>query len=190
MKKIKIVLLPLFLLLFNPSYGQINRQENTMWCWAACVQSVLAQANVHQSQPQIVVRLTGTPQNRPAHVREVVQLLQSYQFRAWSVEYPASPEQLVSTLSNGWKLIALVNPSNNPNVGHFIILQGVENQPGGGSMIRVSDPANGQTYLQHPQQLYQTWKWNYSVVVGTPMGQPAVTGNPGNYQPVAAAYRQ
>nr|WKN40092.1 papain-like cysteine protease family protein [Tunicatimonas sp. TK19036] len=160
----------LIILAFSQSYAQIRQQENTMWCWAACVQSVLAQANVHQSQTEIVARLTGSPQNRPAHVREVVQLLQSYQFRAWEVGYPASADQLFSTLKGGWKLIALVNPSNNPNVGHFIILQGLASWQGQGSgMILVSDPATGQTYQQSPQQLYSAWKWNYSVVVGTPV---------------------
>jgi len=153
------------LLLCGRVFGQIQPQENSMWCWASCVQSVLAQANVHQSQRDIVVRLTGIPQNRPAHVREVVHLLQSYRFRAWEVNHPASPEQLYSTLANGWKLIALVNPSKDPNVGHFIILQGVSPE----GMIIVSDPADGHTYLQAPQQLYQQWHWNYSVVVGTPV---------------------
>lgn len=166
LKKIQRTWLVILLVLaFTQSYAQIQQQENTMWCWAACVQSVLAQANVHQSQTAIVARLTGSPQNRPAHVREVVQLLQSYQFRAWEVGYPASADQLFSTLRNGWKLIALVNPSNNPNVGHFIILQGLASN----NMIMVSDPATGQTYQQAPEQLYQTWKWNYSVVVGTPV---------------------
>ena len=138
-----------------------------MWCWASCVQSVLAQANVYQSQSEIVARLTGIPQNRPAYVGEVVQLLQSFYFRAWEVDHPAPPEQLYNTLASGWKLIALVNPSNNPNVGHFIILQGLS--PKG--MIIVSDPADGRTYLQAPQQLYQQWRWNYSVVVGTPVNE-------------------
>lgn len=158
--------LPL-ILLSSRVFGQIQPQENSMWCWAACVQSVLSQANVHQSQREIVSRLTGIPQNRPAHVREVVQLLHSYRFRSWEVDHPASPEQLYGTLANGWKLIALVNPSNDPNVGHFIILQG--QSPEG--MIIVSDPADGRTYLQAPQQLYQRWQWNYSVVVGTPASE-------------------
>lgn len=165
LKRICYLLLLLFVFLTSEAQAQIRVQENTMWCWAACVQSVLAQADVSQTQTEIVSRLTGTPQNRPAHVKEVVQLLQSYQFRAWEVGYPASPEQLYSTLANGWKLIALVNPSNTPNVGHFIILQGLTPE----GMIRVSDPANGQTYAQAPQQLYNDWRWNYSVVVGTPL---------------------
>lgn len=145
-------------------HAQIRPQENSMWCWASCIQSALDQANVHQSQSQIVARLTGYPQNRPAHINEVVQLLQSYRFRAWSVDYPATPEQLFSTLANGWKLIAFVNPTDNPSVGHFIILQKIS----ANKLIIVSDPANGQTYMQHPQELYNAWKWSRSIVVGTP----------------------
>ncbi|WPP49746.1 cysteine peptidase family C39 domain-containing protein [Catalinimonas niigatensis] len=148
----------------SQGYAQIRPQENSMWCWASCIQSALDQANVYQSQSQIVARLTGYPQNRPAHINEVVQLLQSYRFRAWSVDYPASPEQLYSTLASGWKLIAFVNPTDNPSVGHFIILQKIATN----NLIVVSDPANGQTYVQHPEVLYKSWKWSRSIVVGTP----------------------
>lgn len=168
-RKISLASLLLLILLSSRVFGQIQQQENSMWCWAACVQSVLAQANVYQSQSDIVSRLTGIPQNRPAHVRELVQLLQSYRFRSWEVDHPASPDQLYSTLANGWKLIALVNPSNDPNVGHFIILQGLSPE----GMVIVSDPADGRTYLQATQQLYQQWRWNYSVVVGTPVNELA-----------------
>lgn len=93
-RKTSLFSILLLTLLSGRLFGQIQPQENSMWCWASCVQSVLAQANVNQTQSEIVARLTGVPQNRPAHVREVVQLLQSYRFRAWEVNHPASPEQL------------------------------------------------------------------------------------------------
>ncbi|NEN22347.1 hypothetical protein G3O08_02375 [Cryomorpha ignava] len=165
MKKL-LVLLSITLTLFAAvASGQINRQEQSMWCWATCIQSSLYQGNVEQSQSAIVSRLTGWPQNRPAAIDEVISVLQSYKFRAWSVGYPASPQQLYSTLSDGWKLIAFVNPMDNPTVGHFIMLQGVT--PNG--LIRVSDPADGRTYEQDPQTLYNGWKWSRSIVVGMPV---------------------
>lgn len=167
MKK-ALVLLTLALTLFAAkAHAQINRQEQSMWCWATCIQSSLYQGNVQQSQEAIVSRLTGWPQNRPATIDEVISVLQSYNFRAWSVGYPASPEQLYTTLAGGWKLIAFVNPTNNPQVGHFIMLQGIA--PGG--KIRVSDPADGRTYDQDPQALYNGWKWSRSIVVGMPSEQ-------------------
>ncbi|MGL5234764.1 MAG: papain-like cysteine protease family protein [Empedobacter falsenii] len=159
------LILPL-LLYTGVAKAQINCQEQSMWCWAACVQSALGQAGVQQSQAQIVSRFTGWPQNRPARNEEVIGLLSSYNFRAWSVAYPASPEQLYSTLSSGWKLIAFVNPSNNPMVGHFIMLQGISPTTG---YIIVSDPAACATYEQDIHQLYYAWRWSSSIVVGTPL---------------------
>lgn len=144
--------------------AQIRIQEQNMWCWSTCIQSVLAQANVYQSQTQIVSRLTGWPQNRPASIEEVIYVLQSYNFRAWAVNYPANPQQLYNTLADGWKLIAFVNPTNNTQVGHFIILQGISSN----NLIIVSDPANGMTYEQNINTLYYAWNWSRSIVVGTP----------------------
>ena len=144
--------------------AQISVQENSMWCWASCIQSSLYQANVNQSQAAIVSRLTGWPQNRPASIDEVISILHSYNFRAWSVNQPANPQQLYNTLTSGWKLIAFVNPSNNPSVGHFIMLQGIS--PNG--YVVVSDPADGRTYEQDVRTLYFRWNWSRSIVVGTP----------------------
>lgn len=144
--------------------GQIAQQEQPMWCWAACIQSALWQANVIQSQSQIVSRLTGYPQNRPANIVEITYLLQTYNFKAWTVSYPANFQQLYNSLLTGWKLIAFVNPTNNPQVGHFIILQRISTN----GLIVVSDPSTGMTYEQNVEQLYYAWKWGGSVVVGTP----------------------
>ncbi|WP_262487588.1 papain-like cysteine protease family protein [Paenimyroides ummariense] len=158
----------LVLLLYSTSQlkAQINCQEKSMWCWAACVQSALGQAGVQQTQSQIVSRLTGWPEDRPARSEEVIALLTSYNFRAWNVAYPANPEQLYNTLASGWKLIAFVNPSNNPNIGHFIMLQGISPYTGN---IMVSDPSSCLTYEQDIQHLYYAWKWSSSIVVGTPL---------------------
>jgi ABC-type bacteriocin/lantibiotic exporter with double-glycine peptidase domain len=116
------------------------------------------------TQAQIVSRLSGWPQNRPANLNEITYLLKTYNFNAWSVTYPANYEQLYNTLLTGWKLIAFVNPSDNPQIGHFIILQSISNN----GFVVVSDPSTGMTYEQRIEQLYYTWKWGGSVVVGTP----------------------
>ncbi len=163
MNKIFIVLLCLFSL--HTTKAQINCQEQSMWCWSACIQSALGQANVLQTQAQIVSRLTGYPQNRPANAEEVIAVLRSYNFRAWNVAYPATPQQLYATLADGWKLIAFVNPTRNPQIGHFIMLQGIS--PATGRII-VSDPATCATYEQNVQQLYYAWNWSSTVVVGRP----------------------
>ncbi|WP_047788336.1 papain-like cysteine protease family protein [Tenacibaculum mesophilum] len=164
MKKIILFLTVVFTFLTINVDAQIKRQEQSMWCWSSCIQSSLFQANVRQSQSAIVSRLTGWPQNRPATINEVISVLQSYNFRAWSVGHPANPQQLFNTLSSGWKLIAFVNPSNNPSVEHFIMLQGIS--PNG--FVIVSDPADGRTYEQDVRTLYFGWKWSRSIVVGAP----------------------
>jgi ABC-type bacteriocin/lantibiotic exporter with double-glycine peptidase domain len=164
MKKIFLLAIIIALLNSYQSKAQIYQQQAPMWCWAACIQSALGQANVNQTQAQIVSRLTGWPQNVPANSGQVIAILNSYNFKAWSVGYPANPQQLYNTLTSGWKLIAFVNPSNNPQVGHFIMLQGIS--PNG--FVIVSDPANGMTYEQTAQNLYYAWNWSSSIVVGTP----------------------
>ena len=164
MKKGYLIFFAFTLLCTRDVSAQIRQQEQSMWCWASCIQSALVQANVQVSQAQIVARLTGWPQNRPARIEEVIAVLQSYNFRAWSVNYPASPEDLYGTLASGWKLIAFVNPSNNPQVGHFIMLQGISPN----NYVVISDPANGMTYEQDVRDLYYAWNWSSSIVVGTP----------------------
>ncbi len=159
----KIILLSFIILSFKVN-AQIAVQEQPMWCWASCIQSAMWQANVVQSQSQIVSRLTGYPQNRPANSIEITYILQTYNFKAWTVPYPANYQQLYNTLQTGWKLIAFVNPTNNPQVGHFILLQKISNN----GLIVVSDPSSGMTYEQNVEQLYYAWKWGNSVVVGTP----------------------
>lgn len=142
----------------------IERQQAQNWCWAASVQDVMAQAGFYQTQQQIAARLDGWPRDRPAYTQELVRLLQSYNFRSWQAGRPGSPQELYRTLNDGWKLIAFVRPSNGA-VGHFIVLQGIDQRSGG---IIVSDPWTGQTYVNSLQQLYRGWRWGDSVVVGTP----------------------
>ena len=161
MRKTLLLILVIFSL---ASSAQISVQEQPNWCWASCIQSVMWQANTAQTQPQIVARLTGYPYDRPANGAEITYILKSYYFKAWEVPYPANHQQLYNILASGWKLIAFVNPSNNPQVGHFILLQRISNN----GLIVISDPSSGMTYEQNIEQLYFAWKWGRSVVVGTP----------------------
>ncbi len=139
----------------------IERQRASNWCWAASIQDVLAQAGYYESQINIAARLDGWPQDRPAHIQEVVALSQSYGLRAWAVGRPASPQELYGSLSSGWKMIAFVRPSNGP-VGHYIVLQGMD---GFGNVI-VSDPWSGATFQAPLNDLYYRWRWGASVVIG------------------------
>ncbi|WP_170249843.1 papain-like cysteine protease family protein [Gillisia hiemivivida] len=147
--------------------AQMICQEQSMWCWAACIQSSLSQANVYKTQSDIVSRLVGWPQDRPANNEDVIAVLRSFNFRAWEVQRPANPLELYNTLNEGWKIIAFVNPSRNPQLGHYIMLQGIAQD----GSIMVSDPAptpGCQSYNQNISDLYERWNWGASIVVGTP----------------------
>lgn len=141
--------------------AQIERQQAMNWCWASCIQSVLGQSGRYLTQPQIAATLDGWPRDRPAQIMEVVRLLQYYGLRSWAVQRPAAPQELYQTLASGWKIIAFVRPSGGM-VGHYIVLQGFTPQGG----IIVSDPANGQTFVNSLQQLYYAWIWEQAIVVG------------------------
>lgn len=159
------VLIAAILLFVATATQAIEQQRTVNWCWASAVQEVLAQVNVRQSQTQVAARLDGWPQDRPAYIQELVLLLQSYGFQAWQAGRPGSPHELYGALVSGWKLIALVHPSNS-DVGHYIVLQGIDPMSGG---IIVSDPWTGATYMNSLPQLYLGWRWGDSVVVGIPM---------------------
>ncbi|NOS75507.1 MAG: hypothetical protein HOP36_13455 [Methyloglobulus sp.] len=139
----------------------IEQQRATNWCWAASVQDVIAQVGIFEPQEMVSMRLTGWLQNRPAYINEVVGLVQSYGLRAWQAGYPGSPQQLYSTLTSGWKIIAFVRPFNGP-VGHYIVLEGIDSN---GNVI-VADPASGITAPYTLQQIYYAWRWGDSVIVG------------------------
>lgn len=139
----------------------IEKQQGWNWCWASCIQDVAAQGGILQTQTQVAARLDGWPRDRPAHVQEVVLLMQSYGFKAWRTGRPGSPAELWRSLIGGWKIIAFVRPTNG-QVGHYIVLQGVD--PIGN--IVISDPATGFTYAAPLNELYFGWRWGDSVVVG------------------------
>jgi ABC-type bacteriocin/lantibiotic exporter with double-glycine peptidase domain len=145
--------------------AQIEKQEQSMWCWATCVQSCLSQVNIYQEQSKIVSNLTGgLLLTIPMKTSEVVNILHYYHFNASEAPCPANEQVLLNTLTSGLKLISFVNPTNKPQNGHYIILQSVNLN----GQIIVSDPAKGLTYMQSPKQLYNLWNWEGSIVVGTP----------------------
>lgn len=165
MKKMYVLASAVLFFCFSSFANAIEKQKADNWCWAASVQDVMAQVGFYQTQEQIAAKLDGWPTNRPAHIQELVALLQSYGFRAWQTGRPGTPQELYRTLYDGWKLIAFVRPSAGP-VGHYIVLQGIEPVSGG---IIASDPWTGVTQLYTTHALYNAWRWGDSVVVGAPL---------------------
>lgn len=165
MKRLVNSFLLILLILSSSQLQAIERQRAMNWCWAASIQDVMAQAERYATQEQISARLDGWPRDRPAYIGEVVGLLNSYGFRAWQAGRPGSPQELFNTLRTGWKLIAFVRPSGGA-VGHYIVLQGVDQATGN---VLVSDPWTGYTYFNSLPQIYMSWQWTDSIVVGAPI---------------------
>jgi len=138
----------------------IERQQAMNWCWASSIQEVMGQKGVYLSQPEIVARLTGWPQDRPASSQEVTWLLNSLGVGAWQAGRPGSPQELYQTLGAGYRIIAFVRPSAGP-VGHFVVFEGYDAM---GNIV-VADPANGLTQLYPLQTVYWGWRWQDGVVV-------------------------
>jgi len=144
----------------SPRAEAIERQQATNWCWASAIQDILTPVGIRTSQAEVVQRLTGWLQNRPASTHEVAGLVRSYGVRANVVSRPGNVYELVGTLQSGYKIVALAYPSGG-NIGHFIVLEGTD-----GSGVWVSDPATGMTQYLPIASLYTHWRWSQSIVVG------------------------
>ena len=151
----------LILLISIQTNAQINKQERSMWCWASCIQSIMYQYNVNCSQSYIVSINTGKVEDRASNAIEIDDILKKNNFNSRIINWPANQTEIQNTLFDGWKIIAFVNPTNNINIGHFIVLQGISNN----GLIVVSDPADGRTYEQSLKSLYYNWHWSSSVIV-------------------------
>jgi ABC-type bacteriocin/lantibiotic exporter with double-glycine peptidase domain len=138
----------------------IERQRATNWCWASAIQDVLAPAGITTSQEEVVYRLNGWMQDRPASTYEVQNLVRSYGVPAQVIHRPGNVNELVNTLLRGHKIIALARP-NNGFVGHFIVIEGLTDYG-----VIVADPANGMTTVVPVASLYTHWRWDSSIVIG------------------------
>lgn len=155
----KIIVILLFLIFLNLSAHEQQRAMN--WCWASAIQCVTAHGGIQIRQVDIAARLDGWPQNRPASMPEVMALLTSYGIPS-RIGGTGTPQQIYSTLSSGYKIIAFVKPSNNSQVGHYIVLLGFT--PNGN--VIIFDPWTGQRSVSSIQQLYYLWRWQASIIVG------------------------
>ena len=160
----KVFIFCVFISTLLSGANAIQRQRAQNWCWASCVQDVIRQAGISQSQIQVAAVLDGWPRDRPAYIQELVALFRYYGLNSWQAGRPGTPQELYSSLSSGWKLVAFARPSNGP-VGHYIILQGFDHRTGA---VIVSDPWTGITYPSSLDELYNGWRWSDSIIIGAP----------------------
>lgn len=160
MKMLKIVFV-LLMGLVSSSAQAMSIQEASNWCWAASIQDIFYQKGYQVSQPQIVQRMFGMVVDRPATLAQIQSFLNAQGVRTGWVASIGSPQELYTTLYNGAKVIAFVNPANNPYVGHFVVFEGIDAY----GRVVVADPANGQTQGYSLEDVYYGWKWQQSLVV-------------------------
>lgn len=142
----------------------IDQQRGRNWCWAACIQDVLRDGGVFDSQVNIAARLDGWPQDRPASTAEIVALLGTYGCRSWIVDRPpVNDNELYGSLQQGFRFIALIYPQGGP-VGHFVVISGFDRD---GNLF-VEDPADGKTRKYHPAFMTRNLKWRQTVCVTPP----------------------
>jgi ABC-type bacteriocin/lantibiotic exporter with double-glycine peptidase domain len=143
----------------NVALAIARRQQNSQWCWAACIQMIFAYYGHDVSQKQIVQETWGGVVNMPASDQQILMDLN----RTWSsgadiFSTTASP---VDAASASWEL------SNNAPLiictsGHAMVLTALDylrDANGNGNVINaiVRDPwqDNGRRSLS-PREWYAT----------------------------------
>lgn len=158
MKKLVAAIALVASLAVSHEASAIERQNTMNWCWASAIQEVLTRHDAYVPQPNIVARLTGRPQDRPAYTAEVAMLLRSYGIGAPQMYRPATPQELYQTLASGNVIVALVRPSGGAE-GHFVVFEGVDAR----GNVLVADPWTATT-LFYPMGVVYGWNWADAVV--------------------------
>jgi len=105
-------------------------QEESMWCWAASIQTVLHYFNVTISQEQIVARIYGTAVNEPASDAAISASLNGWAFdchvrkiviRSRVATGPPSLNVLMNEVARGRPILVTVNPAGS-SIGHAVVL--------------------------------------------------------------------
>ncbi len=140
-------------------------QQQSEWCWAACIQMVFAYYDHPVSQGNIVRKTWGTVTNMPGQPSQIINDLN----RDWTDEdgddfsvegdvFSANAITAAQDLANDYPLIL-------GSLGHAMVLtaityQGVPNRYGAGNVIAatVRDPLPGRgKRLLSPQEYVQTF---------------------------------
>jgi len=105
-------------------------QEESMWCWAAAIQTVLHYYGVTISQQQIVARIYGTALNEPASDAAISASLNGWAFdchgrkvviRSRIATGPPSLNVLMNEVARGRPILVTANPAAS-SIGHAVVL--------------------------------------------------------------------
>jgi hypothetical protein len=156
-----ILLILLSLAASRASAQSIQQQEQSSWCWAACVQDVEDQSGISESQTDIVSRLYGNPIDQGATIPQVAAVLHQVGIHGSIVmRPPMTPLEIVGAFSSSRKIIALVDPMLGA-MGHFVVLEAAD--PMGN--VLVSDPFPPFTRWMPVAAVYQQYHWIGSVLI-------------------------
>jgi Papain-like cysteine protease AvrRpt2 len=105
-------------------------QEESMWCWAASIHTVLQYFNVTISQEQIVARIYGNALNAPASDAAISASLNGWAFdchgrrvviRSRIATGPPSLNVLMNEVARGRPILVTVNPAAS-RIGHAVVV--------------------------------------------------------------------
>jgi hypothetical protein len=120
---------------FNKVYAH---QQNSMWCWAACIEMVLKHKGINISQRQFAahtcgVNANGIPYNCPAGFDAITEHLNACwgnQYYEYCIDAPmqqGAPDlfDLYNQLYNDNPIIVTYR-ENNARIGHAVVITGIE----------------------------------------------------------------
>lgn len=107
-------------------------QEQSMWCWAAAIQTILHAYGVIVSQGQIVARIYGSALNEPASDVAISASLSGWAFDCRGRKIvvrcrvgigPPALNVLMNEVARGRPILVTANPTGS-SVGHALVLTG------------------------------------------------------------------
>ncbi len=109
-----------------------GRQQQSNWCWAACIQMVLNYHGLYVSKQDIVTRVYGQLVDRPAHPHQILQALSGWapdmrgRYSAVHADAQNINEMtVIDDLHRRWPLIVGLRSLNPGEQGHAYVLTAV-----------------------------------------------------------------
>ena len=154
-------------------------QETQVWCWAAVAQQIILHLRgPNDTPPQcalVAIAYNAGPEyccNAPqacllvGNIQQIQLLIGHFGGRYSSIAAPTDPMTVYNTLASGRPIIMLVRSSPTGNVGHFIVIRGMEWRAtpfGGEPVLYVNDPLS---YYTQPIPFAQIARiWQNAIVV-------------------------
>lgn len=151
-------------------------QQTPVWCWAAVAEQIIRWRNGGSSPPQcaLVAMANNFPPQaccaghpacvRPGALQQIQLLIANFGYIHSSIQPPAHPHIVYSTLSQGRAIILQIQ-SPYSQIGHVVVLRGMSCFQST-SIVHINDPMNWH-FLSQPVQFAQfAPHWRSALVVG------------------------